>query len=905
MGEVPGTAHRPARVMATAPPGEGGGTLQGQLRALSERVLARARHDATVSSSAERSSAGPTTPLEASRAVGRLQRRALAILLRFDDDVAFANLDAEARAEQNALRLGAAALSMRLEGATADADLLEHLHDAFARRKAATSAEAASASGGDARPLEENASTIALLLSLANTGGGRGAGEAGARGVGKTSNGTERNRRRLADAPHENEPSADGTLRKLRHEARAKVLADVANRRAQRASAWLRLTPPAAFDAPPEFTKFGALDGETGFRDAESRRRVNAAAAFVAFGAPRLDVAPRLGGLGSVENGARRTADARIADGADASRRTVSKDAREGSFSFPSSETVSNDEGSLFGALRRARVPPSFDALEIHLAIGDTTPTPNPFAFPSRFEAAAARLPEAAPSGAARSGAARSANPVRQGSEPRVKRVPREPEAPLEANPWLSACAVSEEEASTDRPTVSVYGWDEPEEAPGGAFSGMSLTSRLPLDSFLAGGEAAFGDAYERSVRPTAHLFGAAAPARATQEEVVHATRRALAGDRAAARALVPRSERGDLLEHDAPRSKLDPPPLRLPAASAGSIAGALAPLAEAAEDRAALDAFVRRARESAGAPAGAAADLATQAAAGAVGWMLRAHDAALLGLPAAAARRRAEERASDEKTRGETKVKRVDAYRLDPGIAAREECGVTLLEARAHTRALRSRLAFLRVLCAPVRGDRSGSALLRRVFSSLQACAACDPGERDLLRRLASASAAPALAQARDWTRLARVTDPLGEFFIQTSRDWGAASNDLETSFAEKSVETWRVRAMRGEEDDDASWEDAPSAFDSDSDSNWGGDLSRLPPWLGGIPGRASDGDGFSEERASLREYSPVTRNVLFAGAERDALVAGVHLRMLQRMPQTRAFAMEVGAMDGREARR
>ena len=73
---------------AAVPPAEGGVTLQGQLRALSERVLARARHEAGVSSSAELSSDAPS---ETSRAVGRLQRRALEVLLRFDDDVPVAN----------------------------------------------------------------------------------------------------------------------------------------------------------------------------------------------------------------------------------------------------------------------------------------------------------------------------------------------------------------------------------------------------------------------------------------------------------------------------------------------------------------------------------------------------------------------------------------------------------------------------------------------------------------------------------------------------------------------------------------------------------------------------------------------------------------------------------------------
>ena len=88
---------------AAVPPAEGGVTLQGQLRALSERVLARARHDAGVSPSAELSSDAPS---ETSRAVGRLQRRALEVLLRFDDDVPVADLDPAERAETQGVALG-------------------------------------------------------------------------------------------------------------------------------------------------------------------------------------------------------------------------------------------------------------------------------------------------------------------------------------------------------------------------------------------------------------------------------------------------------------------------------------------------------------------------------------------------------------------------------------------------------------------------------------------------------------------------------------------------------------------------------------------------------------------------------------------------------------------------------
>ena len=192
---------------AAVPPAEGGVTLQGQLRALSERVLARARHDAGVSPSAELSSDAPS---ETSRAVGRLQRRALEVLLRFDDDVPVADLDPAERAERNALRLGAAALSMRARGARADADRLERLHDAFAtRRTAALRASAASSSPEILSPLEEHAATLALLLSLAHTGG---------EGAGRNESGRESYASR-----------------------RDETKTDDADARAKRAAAWLRL----------------------------------------------------------------------------------------------------------------------------------------------------------------------------------------------------------------------------------------------------------------------------------------------------------------------------------------------------------------------------------------------------------------------------------------------------------------------------------------------------------------------------------------------------------------------------------------------------------------------------------------------------------------------------------------
>ena len=112
--------HRPVRASgapaAAVPPAEGGVTRHwgssARSRSACSRVRARRRRrrllrvelDAPGSRRA-RSLASP-----APRAGG---------LLRFDDDVPVADLDPAGRAERNALRLGAAALSMRARGARA------------------------------------------------------------------------------------------------------------------------------------------------------------------------------------------------------------------------------------------------------------------------------------------------------------------------------------------------------------------------------------------------------------------------------------------------------------------------------------------------------------------------------------------------------------------------------------------------------------------------------------------------------------------------------------------------------------------------------------------------------------------------------------------------------------------
>lgn len=899
---------------AAAPPAEGGATLQGQLRALSARVLARARHDAGVSSSAELSSDAPS---ETSRAVGRLQRRALEVLLRFDEDVPVADLDPAERAERNALRLGAAALSMRARGARADADRLESLHDAFVTRR--TAVLRATASASQIEPLEEHAATLALLLSLANTGGDL--------------------------------DVATGCVR-----ART-VTSDVAetkmSARAARAAAWLRLDSTIRFDVV-DATGFGAGpvpdDGSRAPHDAftllSPRLDGSSTNARGRFGDDDDDVREALlkktGGGGSARFKPLARLDAAPAPlrlGA-ARRPNDENESLANVFADPltfptrsDSEDPHDPSRSLFGALRRARVPAAFDerdALAIRVAIRD-----EPFGTNRGGLASVARggdfdggdfAYEPAPEGT-RDKSAFAAESKKNASVAERKRNAdaertcwRTPEtAREEDDPWLAAAAADGD--GPNRRTSSateVFGWDEADENSGE--KGTRRQRHAPAcDAFLAGGEAAFGDAYGTFVRPEARLFGAATPARATQEELVQATRRALAGQRAAAHALVPAA-----LAHDAPRGARDPPPLRLPAASAGSVAGALRALADAAEDRAALDAFVRRAEAESdfgeGEENAPRMDLAARAAASAARDVLRAHDAALLALPAAAAARRAAERAADEAC--DPRERTAWAYRVEPNGKSIDRflsddsdspnAGVTLLEARAHTRALRAQLAAMRLLCAPANEEMvTDSSTLRRALGALAAGGARDAGERNLLRRLAAAAAAPALAQARVWTRRAAVADdPRGEFFVRVSEGWGASANELALSPAEASVEAWRVRALeRALEPDSDADEREELLFVSKVESDAGDasdadrlELAELPPWRGGPPGRARElaGGAPPEERASLRDdFSRTGTHLLFAGAERDALALGVHLRILQRLPQTASFAAAVASLD------
>ena len=878
---------------ATATPpllGETGGTLQEKLRALSARVLFQARVEASASSSTGSSSfAQKLSPEDAKRAVTQLQRRGLEVLLRFDDHVhVAADIGSEQRGEQNALRLGTAALSMRTKGEWASADLLEKAHDLFVQRRR----------DGCEDSCYSSDTTLALLLTLANAN---------------------------------THVKADGCSNKKHPESHT-------SRRVERASRWLKITPPAAFEETPSgfgafasgassvsFGEYGTLHSAISQKNTASNPNPNPnPGGFTA--PPRLDVMPSLGGLG-VASDPRRT---RKPLGALRMRKDESesgaRDEHENEHVTPNDDVTSR---SLFGALRRARVPVRFDKnddLAIRVALGDTKPDPNAFLFAeddlengqqtngqsdvSVNSTKKANLAPAARKTNVRDNSVSGTNPpglsrVRCTTKRTEGDYPGNAKETTQTDPWLAAIDSPD---ALDTPSACVFGWD----------LGSGAETRHACDAFLAGGEDAFGDAYGHLVRPTCSIFGAAVPARATQDELVQATRRALAGGRAVTQALAPR-----LLRHDAPRSAGDPPPLRLPCASAGSVQGALAALAEAANDRAALDTFVRGIETDV--DESGPADLATQATAATARDVLRAHDAALLGLPAATAARRADELAHDET--GPVGSQLAFPYRIKTSSASVPD--VTLLEARAHTKALRTQLATLRALCAPVDGDVSGIATLRRyvlsfpnpgtlfahtkltlsfigirVFATLTSGGARDIRERNLLRALASAAAAPALAQARAWVRGARLDDPRGEFFIKVSGGWGACVNELSFAGPEMRVQEWRARALRlgtstGIDDDletREALEDARNAAKNETI-----DLRSVPPWRGGAPGQNGSGV-VKNERAQLRDFEEGSSNAhpLFTGVvPRDALATGVHLRILHRLPQTRGFAAEMAALD------
>ena len=336
------------------------GTLQGQLRALSEAVL-RGADDAR-----SRASTSGRDARARDAAVRRLQGRAFEVLLRLDATVdAGKPPTAAERAENNALRLGTHLLAMRARGAGDAADVLERLVDAFAARPTAllphtpytdagpTPRARAHPSGRDRRPgardrsnhgfeydardprreperdaetsIEEHDATVALLLALAGTGR-EGRDDVANRGAPRTAQ---------PRAPLERVPRLAATDADSRDDT-------AAARRAERACAWLSLTPTSVLESTPRFGR-----GDDPFAAA-------AIAGIPATGpagprAMEMDAPPHAGAL--------------------ALGPPPSRSDRRG---FDPASALPASDGSLFGALARSRIPAGWaddDALRLRLTL--------------------------------------------------------------------------------------------------------------------------------------------------------------------------------------------------------------------------------------------------------------------------------------------------------------------------------------------------------------------------------------------------------------------------------------------------------------------------------------------------------------------------------------------------------
>ena len=897
------------------------GTLQGQLRALSEAVL-RGADDAR-----SRASTSGRDARARDAAVRRLQGRAFEVLLRLDATVdAGKPPTAAERAENNALRLGTHLLAMRARGAGDAADVLERLVDAFASRPTAllphtpytdagpTPRARAHPSGRDRRPgardrsnhgfeydandprreperdaetsIEEHDATVALLLALAGTG--REARDDVAN-RGAPANAQKIERLTIAFGRLAATNAARVTIPSLAIPSRDDT---AAARRAERACAWLSLTPASILESTPRFGRRD--DGFAAADDAVAAPALSANTSDVEMDAP-----PRAGALalGTVSSRSDRrgfdpASDRSLFDAFPASDRSLFD-------AFPASD------GSLFGALARSRIPPERRANEDALDVRLTVPPRGEGGFLDPAWLADRRAgdiftPECEDSN--------DSNPTPNPSETRDVRRDEEAspsDAKGDAEAWLAAAT------SSSSSNALTLGWDLGDMRPA-------------CGAFMTRGSRAFGRAYDAHLRPAARLFsGGAGPATATEEELVAAASRALAGERAATSAI-----RTDAF------GNRERPSLRLPAASAGAVAATLAPLATAAERRAALDAFARDSSgfgigrgfrgsggfgfgESSSLRVCESASLATQAAAATTRAILRAHDAALRALPSAVARRRAAERAAGaplasayaraprrEATRRGGDVRRAERHDVEPERRRRrrrERLHFGLFWWRDASRGSRAHAASSRAtrdarVSLRARGfERIRTVSGRRRFLTRLASAlssgGLDPAARPLLRRLADAASRPALAQLRTWMHRARVDDPHGEFIVRTSDGWGSDAGALEYAAAEASALRWASGAT-----DDA--EESRDALAEATDEDAARDVARLAPWEGGPPGRvgasaaARAGATLGSEAAWLRESTDARAHPLFAGMERVALATGVQLRVLQRLPQTASFA-------------
>ena len=922
-------------------------------------------------------------------------------------------MSAGERAESNALKLGSAALAMRRRGDVEAADLLEGLHDAFVERRTgflpatpftragptpqplprdadtavfaslanATAAGAGGPSAGRARhgfeydapphapyvedaavTIAEHPAALSLLLALAGTGAASRDPSEDAATLGDARRRSATDDTAVASSAFRHLSAARRSADHVEHPAA--IDATARGRRADRASRSLRLVPAAVLEAPP-VGFFCASSASGGGDDALRGPRTISRSSFTASFSradPGLPFARSFAGGG----------EARLGPGLDAAMMG------RGPFRFRGGDTTAvaptrPDASSLFGALVRTRLPSSetrgtsgdvgTGLLSVRLTV---PPWGEGGLLDARFlgggddddgsddaedEPADERMDERA------SGRDEIRGPFRAAESAA--------DAPLDAEPtvWLAALSADGVGASgsrldrSDQPLRAVIGWD-------------ASPPRMPAcGAFMSRGEAAFGRRYDLHLAPSAAVLqpGVARPIKvAVEDEVVHAARRALAGGKAAAAAL----SGGATGNVGGDASDLRMAAFRLPAAGAASTAAALGPIGEAAAHRAALEAFVRRCSafgQSAG-ESTSEEDInprpgpVLQAAAEAVRHILRAHQAALHALPAAVAARRDVEREQLSPLSAPYVVSRNSN---GSNQASKEVPAVTLVEVIAHTRRLRAQLRTLHALCfgggakgnverergveRDRRRDHDGLAFLRRVLEGLSETDPADDIVRPLIRRLAVAASAPALAQLGDWLRCAAVDDPSGEFVVVASPGWGEAAAALEYAAPEAAALEWKARKSEkqserqsekrsekrtrtraspgalsetGDADDVSEMGEETGEGDGGSWSGWSEprgtsmDATRVPPWEGGPPGRAPERrgcHGVGAEAAWLRDdggsrggagggagvtagvTGTATGHPLFAGLERVVLAAGVHLRVLQRLPQTAGFAARV----------
>jgi len=215
---------------------------------------------------------------------------------------------------------------------------------------------------------------------------------------------------------------------------------------------------------------------------------------------------------------------------------------------------------------------------------------------------------------------------------------------------------------------------------------------------------------------------------------------------------------------------------------------------------------------------------------------VLRSHDAALYAITDAVAERRRDD--------GVVSTTSVDVP------------DVTLLEMMAHTKRLRHQVDAMWHLLTTARADEtrvaSHATLVRRLETALSHV---EDEETPMLRYLYARAVKPVIDDALSWMyRAAPSGGASSDFFVEHAPAW-------------TSLETF--------------------------DRYRGGD-DVLPCWLGG-PVHDGEGDDAETDSLSMARARPNVAPALVAGCARDVLRAGTQLRLLQRVPHTKAFARAV----------